>query len=140
MALANMRATGVRSLSVTCELCRHEALMNVDAFDDATPVLQTSVRAWSAPAAESSAHLPGRIGRSERSGRTDRLAVAAVMKDIVLVTCSSPSPSMQRPARPDRPVRGDSEAPPNRGGIDDKENQFRVAALVILGAAGRGTA
>jgi hypothetical protein len=38
MTLANMRANGVRSLSVTCELCRHEALMNVDAFGDATPV------------------------------------------------------------------------------------------------------
>jgi hypothetical protein len=33
-----MRAQGVRSLSVTCELCHHEARMNVDAFDDATPV------------------------------------------------------------------------------------------------------
>jgi thymidine kinase len=31
-------AAHVRSLSVTCQLCRHEALMNVDAFDDATPV------------------------------------------------------------------------------------------------------
>jgi hypothetical protein len=38
MTLANMRANGVRSLSVTCELCHHEALMNVDAFDDAVAV------------------------------------------------------------------------------------------------------
>jgi hypothetical protein len=38
MTLANMRANGVRSLSVTCELCHHEAAMNVDAFDDAVPV------------------------------------------------------------------------------------------------------
>jgi hypothetical protein len=38
MTLANMRGNGVRSLSVTCELCHHEALVNVDAFDDATPV------------------------------------------------------------------------------------------------------
>jgi hypothetical protein len=38
MTLANMRANGVRSLSVTCQLCHREALMNVDAFDDATPV------------------------------------------------------------------------------------------------------
>ena len=38
MTLANMRENGVRSLCVTCELCHHEALMNVDAFDDATPV------------------------------------------------------------------------------------------------------
>jgi hypothetical protein len=33
-----MRAPGVRSLSVTCELCHHEAVMNVDAFDDAVAV------------------------------------------------------------------------------------------------------
>jgi hypothetical protein len=38
MTLANMRANGVRSLCVTCELCHHEDVMNVDAFDDATPV------------------------------------------------------------------------------------------------------
>jgi hypothetical protein len=37
MDLANMRAQGARSLSVSCELCRHEAVMNVDRFDDATP-------------------------------------------------------------------------------------------------------
>jgi hypothetical protein len=38
MTLANIRENGVRSLSVTCELCHHEAVMNVDAFDDAVPV------------------------------------------------------------------------------------------------------
>jgi hypothetical protein len=38
MTLANMRENGVRSLSVTCEVCHHEALMNVDTFDHATPV------------------------------------------------------------------------------------------------------
>jgi hypothetical protein len=38
MTLANMRENGVRSLSVTCELCHHEAVMNVDAFDGAAPV------------------------------------------------------------------------------------------------------
>jgi hypothetical protein len=38
MTLANMRANGVRSLSVTCEVCHHEAVMNVDAFGDAIPV------------------------------------------------------------------------------------------------------
>jgi hypothetical protein len=38
MTLANMRENGVHSLSVTCELCHHEALMNVDAFDDAIPL------------------------------------------------------------------------------------------------------
>jgi hypothetical protein len=38
MTLANMRENGVLPLFVTCELCHHEALMNVDAFDDAVPV------------------------------------------------------------------------------------------------------
>jgi hypothetical protein len=38
MTLANMRANGVRSLCVTCELCHHEAVMNVDAFGDTVPV------------------------------------------------------------------------------------------------------
>jgi hypothetical protein len=33
MTLANMRTNGVRSLCVTCKLCHHEAVMNVDAFD-----------------------------------------------------------------------------------------------------------
>jgi len=37
MTLANMCENGVRSLSVTCELCHHEAVMSVDAFSDATP-------------------------------------------------------------------------------------------------------
>jgi hypothetical protein len=38
MTLGNMRANGVSSLSVRCELCRHEAVLNVDAFNDAVPV------------------------------------------------------------------------------------------------------
>jgi hypothetical protein len=34
-----MRENGVRSLSVTCESpCRHQAVMNVDTFDDAMPI------------------------------------------------------------------------------------------------------
>ena len=38
MTLANMRAKGVRSLWVVCELCHHEAVMNVDHFGEAVPV------------------------------------------------------------------------------------------------------
>jgi hypothetical protein len=38
MTLASMRAHGVRSLWVVCELCRHEAVLNVDGYDDAVPV------------------------------------------------------------------------------------------------------
>jgi hypothetical protein len=38
VTLANMRAQVVCSLAVTCELCHHDAVVNVDAFDDAVPV------------------------------------------------------------------------------------------------------
>jgi hypothetical protein len=38
MTLANMRENGVRSLAVTCQLCHHEALLNVDTLDDRIPV------------------------------------------------------------------------------------------------------
>jgi hypothetical protein len=38
MTLANMRANGVRSLAVTCQLCHREAAMSADAFDDRIPV------------------------------------------------------------------------------------------------------
>ena len=38
MTLANMRAEGVRSLWVVCELCHHEAVLNVNSFGDAVPV------------------------------------------------------------------------------------------------------
>ncbi len=34
MTLANMRQQGVRSLWVVCELCHHDAVLNVDRFDD----------------------------------------------------------------------------------------------------------
>jgi hypothetical protein len=38
MTLANMRQQGVRSLWVVCELCHHEAVLNVDGYGDAVPV------------------------------------------------------------------------------------------------------
>jgi hypothetical protein len=38
MTLADMRAQGVRSLWVVCELCHHEAVMTVDRFGDAVLV------------------------------------------------------------------------------------------------------
>ena len=36
MTLANMQ--GVRSLWVVCDLCHHDAVVNVDCFGDAVPV------------------------------------------------------------------------------------------------------
>jgi hypothetical protein len=44
MTLANMRQNGVRSLAVTCAICRHAALLNVDAFADSIPVPAFSPR------------------------------------------------------------------------------------------------
>ena len=38
MTLANMRAKGVRSLWVVCDLCHHEAVMNVDRFGGDVPL------------------------------------------------------------------------------------------------------
>lgn len=38
MTLANMREQEVRSLSATCELCHHSAVVNVDRYDDAVTV------------------------------------------------------------------------------------------------------
>jgi hypothetical protein len=38
MSLGNMRHHGVRSLSITCELCRHAAVVNVDGFADTVTV------------------------------------------------------------------------------------------------------
>jgi hypothetical protein len=38
MTLANMRALGVRSLSVSCWSCHHDAVLGVDAWPDNVPV------------------------------------------------------------------------------------------------------
>jgi hypothetical protein len=38
MTLGNMRGLGVRSLAVTCELCRHEAVLSAEPWNDAVLV------------------------------------------------------------------------------------------------------
>src|ERR1700733_2878934 len=38
MTLGNMRELGVRSLDVMCSACRHEVVLNVDAWPDDMPV------------------------------------------------------------------------------------------------------
>jgi hypothetical protein len=38
MTLGNMRTNGVRSLTVYCERCHHQALLDVDDFADDVPV------------------------------------------------------------------------------------------------------
>ena len=53
----------MRSLWVVCELCHHEAVLNVDGYGDAVPVPAFG-RAWSVRHAASLPHSHGRIGRS----------------------------------------------------------------------------
>ena len=38
MTLGNMRQNGVRSLAVHCDLCHHEAVLEVEAWPDYVPV------------------------------------------------------------------------------------------------------
>ena len=38
MTLRNMREQGARSLSITCWLCHHAAVLNVDRYGEAVPV------------------------------------------------------------------------------------------------------
>jgi hypothetical protein len=41
MTLANMRAQGVRSLWVVCDLCHHEAVLNGEGLAEDVPVAWT---------------------------------------------------------------------------------------------------
>lgn len=65
MTLGNMRQNGVRTLSVRCYRCHHEARLDVEAYDDAVTV-PSSCRAWSARSAVRSTRMPDRTGTSER--------------------------------------------------------------------------
>jgi hypothetical protein len=38
MTLGNIRASGVRSLTVSCALCHHDAVLAVDRWPDDVPV------------------------------------------------------------------------------------------------------
>jgi hypothetical protein len=38
MTLGNMRANGVRSLAVSCLICKHQAVLSVDPWSDDVPV------------------------------------------------------------------------------------------------------
>ena len=44
MALGNMRANGVRSLAVSCLICKHQAVLSVDPLPDHVPVPSFSPR------------------------------------------------------------------------------------------------
>lgn len=82
MTLGNRRANGVRSLSVTCDLCHHEAVLSIDQWGDEVPVPASGL-AWCARGAGSSAPMPGRTGtsttrRDVSRGRTRNNAVPRV--------------------------------------------------------------
>jgi hypothetical protein len=68
MTLANMRQQGVRSLSVSCWLCHHAAVLAVDRWADDVPVPSFGPHGLARPAA-SSATTRGRIGAGGRRGR-----------------------------------------------------------------------
>jgi hypothetical protein len=70
MTLGNMRELGMRSLYVSCWSCQYQAVLTADRWSDDVAVPTFGPRAWSAPAAASSAPTPGRTGRSSRRGRT----------------------------------------------------------------------
>jgi len=65
MTLSNMRAQGVRSLWVACELFHHEAVMNVDRFGDAVPAPAFGPRM----VCTGCARMLGRTGRSASGTR-----------------------------------------------------------------------
>ena len=71
MTLANMRAQGVRSLWVVCELCHHDAVVNVDAYGDAVPVPAFAPR-MVCTSCGSSARMRDRIGRTGSESLTGK--------------------------------------------------------------------
>jgi hypothetical protein len=63
-----VRTQGVRSLWVVCELCHHEAVLNVDGYGDAEPVPALGPR-MVCTSCGSSARMRDRIGRNGRRVR-----------------------------------------------------------------------
>jgi hypothetical protein len=83
MDLANMRANGVRSLSVSCRACHRSVRFNVDAYRDIVPVVAFGPR-MVCTRCGMMGRTCGRIGRSGRlsSGRrtSARLSFDAVIR------------------------------------------------------------
>jgi len=64
MTLANKRHNGMRSLAVRCELCHHEAVINVDGYDESIAVLSFGPRTLCS--------CCGIIGTDVRPNRSER--------------------------------------------------------------------
>ena len=69
MTPANMRHNGVRSLAIRREVCRHEAVLNVDAYDEAIAVSAFGPRMVCTSCGIIGAAVP-QTGRSVRPKRT----------------------------------------------------------------------
>jgi hypothetical protein len=76
MTLANMRAQGVRSLWVVCELCHHEAVLNVDGYGDAVPVPAFGPRMICTRCGIIGAHARPELAGAPAVGEPDGSAVA----------------------------------------------------------------
>jgi hypothetical protein len=68
MTLGNMRENGVRSLAVSCLLCRHEAVVDATPWPDDAPVPTFGPR-MVCTRCGIIAPTPGRTGAISRSGR-----------------------------------------------------------------------
>ena len=76
MTLGNMRANGVRLLSVACHLCHHQAVMNMDRFEDAVPVPSFGPRMVCTSCGIVGADVRPELAGARRTGEPDRPAVA----------------------------------------------------------------
>jgi hypothetical protein len=120
MTLGNMRAQGVRSLSVRCWLCHHGAVLRADAWSDDVRV------PWSGPRMVCTGCgilcADARPNWKERAG-PDWLPVATVMKEIV--ACSPGGRRGDRRRRPGGSIvvipRRELQRSPRRGGLYEKE-------------------
>ena len=82
MTLANMRANGVRSLWVVCDICHHEAVMNIDRFGDCPQSIPAGPTSRPVPALLRASYdrpipLGGRLRRSHSKGRAAKRSAGA---------------------------------------------------------------
>ncbi len=78
MTLANMRENGTRSVEAKCEVCGHEAVVNVDAWPADYPVPDGGSSCGARPAGQSGS-TPGRTGPSCRGSSSGPAAQARLV-------------------------------------------------------------